>query len=257
MSAAVPDRPLIGVSASFHDFGDYGGVGVHRPLALAGGLPVILTRVPETLEAALDRLDAVVLAPGRDIDPARYGQAPDAKLAATEPDRDAFELELVPRALERGLPVLGMCRGIQVLNVALGGTLVQDLSLRPEWASHPSDPGWSAWKRVEHASLHGEPVAPHPRHPIAVEPGSALADALGSTTSEVSSFHHQALDRVAEPLRVVARAPDGLPEAVEIPGAQVLAAQWELQEEWRVDPGFLAVFERFVAAALARRARVL
>ena len=73
------------------------------------------------------RLDGVVLAPGRDIEPRRYGQEPGPSLAATEPERDAFELELVPRVLERGLPVLGMCRGIQVLNVALGGTLVQHL----------------------------------------------------------------------------------------------------------------------------------
>lgn len=245
-------RPLIAVSASFHDFGDYGGVGVHRPIALAGGLPVILSRVPGVLDAALDTVDALVLAPGRDIDPQAYGHAPRPELALTEPARDAFELELVPRALERGLPVLGMCRGIQILNVALGGTLVQHLGLRREWAEHPSDPTWSAWKEVEHASLHEQPPGPHPRHPIAIEPDSALAEALGATTAEVNSFHHQALDEVAGELSVVARAPDGVPEAVEIPGADVLAVQWELQEEWRIDRRFLAVFERFVAAARQR-----
>jgi putative glutamine amidotransferase len=247
-------RPLIGVSASFHDFGDYGGVGVHRPVVLAGGLPMVLSRVPEALGDTLDAVDGILLAPGRDIDPRRYGQAPHPRLAMTEPPRDAFELELVPAALARGLPILGMCRGIQVLNVALGGTLVQDLSLRAEWAQHPSDPGWSAWKRVEHASLHEDPPAPHPRHEIAIEPDSVLARAIGADGAEVNSFHHQALDRVADALTVVARSPDGLPEAVELAGADVLAVQWELQEEWRIDRRFLAVFEWFVAAAAARAA---
>jgi gamma-glutamyl-gamma-aminobutyrate hydrolase PuuD len=242
-------RPLIGISASYHDFGDYGAVGVPRPLVLAGAIPVVLPRVLDGLDATLDRLDGVVLAPGRDIDPACYGAAPSPSLAATEPERDRFELELVPRVLERGLPVLGMCRGIQILNVALGGTLVQHLGDHPEWGDHPSDPGWSAWKQVEHASLLQQPPAPHPRHAIDVEPGSRLAAALGGTRADVNSFHHQALDRIADGLRVTARAPDGVVEAVEIEGADVLAVQWELQEEWRIDPRFLRVFEWFVAAA--------
>jgi gamma-glutamyl-gamma-aminobutyrate hydrolase PuuD len=171
----------------------------------------------------------------------------------TEPRRDAFELELVERALDRGLPILGMCRGIQILNVALGGTLVQDLALKPEWADHPSDRGWMAWKDVEASALDGDaPVPTHPRHPISVEPGSRLHDALGVEEVEVNSFHHQALDVVAESLTVVARAPDGVVEAVELEGHDyVLAVQWELQEEWRVDRRFLATFAQLVEAASA------
>jgi putative glutamine amidotransferase len=238
-------RPVVGISASFHDFGDYGAVGVPRPLALAGLVPVILPRAVDALDATLDTLDGVVLAPGRDVHPSCYGQSPRPGLAAVEPERDRFELELVPRVLARGLPVLGMCRGIQILNVALGGTLVQDLSERAEWRAHPSDPGWSAWKRVEHASLLEEPPAPHPRHPIAIEPGSILAGALGTVSAEVNSFHHQALDVVADGLSVTAVAPDGVVEAVELGGAPVLAVQWELQEEWRIDPRFLGVFRWF------------
>jgi putative glutamine amidotransferase len=247
-------KPLIGVSVSFHDFGDYQGVGFQRPIALAGGLPLILSRVDGSLDDVLDACDGIALAGGRDIDPRRYGQEPHEKLAATEPRRDAFELELVRRALERGLPILGMCRGIQVLNVALGGTLVQDLSLVDKWASHPSDPGWSAWKEVERASLDGEPEVPaHPRHPIAIEPGSALHEALGVEEIEVDSFHHQAIDQVAPGLRVTARAPDGVVEAVELDGSSsVVAVQWELQEEWRVDRRFLRLFERFVAVSAGR-----
>jgi len=195
-----------------------------------------------------------VLGGGRDIEPGRYGQEPHAKLAPTDPDRDAFELELVERALDQGLPILGMCRGVQMLNVALGGTLVQDVSLRDEWSNHPTDPGWSIWRTVQAASLEGEEqVPPHPRHTIAIEPGSRLHRALGVTEAEVDSFHHQAIDRIAPDLSVVARAPDGVVEAVELEGEQyVLAVQWELQEEWRVDPRFLAPFERFVEAATER-----
>ena len=241
-------RPLIGVSASVHDFGDYGGVGVHRPILAAGGLPVALPQLVDAVGPILSAVDALVLAPGRDIEPSRYGQEPHSLLAATEPQRDAFELELVARALDRGLPILGMCRGVQVLNVALGGTLVQDVSLVA--TGHPSDPGWVRWKEVEAASVAGAPVPPHPRHSIDIEPESMLARALGTTSIEVNSFHHQAIDEVGDGLAVVARSTsDGLPEAVELPGRPVLAVQWELQEEWRVDPRFTAVFEWFVGAA--------
>jgi gamma-glutamyl-gamma-aminobutyrate hydrolase PuuD len=132
--------------------------------------------------------------------------------------------------------------------VALGGTLVQDVSLVSP--GHPSDPGWARWKEVERASLTGAPVPPHPRHEISITSGSLLASVLGTTTIEVSSFHHQAIDRVGSGLEVVARGrDDGLAEAVEMPGRPVLAVQWELQEEWRVDPRFAAVFDWFVRTA--------
>ena len=247
-------KPVIGLSLGLFDFGDYAGVGFQRPLALAGGVGFGLPRVSGYLEDALDACDGIVLGGGRDIDPSFYGQAPSEHLTYTEPRRDAFELDLVESALDRGLPILGMCRGIQMLNVALGGTLVQDVALKPEWAEHPSDRGWKAWKEVERASLEGEEEVPeHPRHPISVEPGSLLHAALGVDEIEVDSFHHQALDAVAPDLRVVARAPDGLVEAVELDGdGYLLAVQWELQEEWRVDRRFLEPFAQFVEAARAR-----
>ncbi len=248
-------RPLIGVSAGFHDFGDYGGVGVQRPVLAAGGLPVTLAQLPDAIEPALDVLDGVILAPGRDIEPRRYGQDPHELLAATDPQRDAFELLLAASALERGLPILGMCRGIQLLNVALGGTLAQDVSLLVD--DHPTDPGWRAWKRVEKASLSEAPVPEHPRHDISITAGSLLGQALGTTTISVSSFHHQAIDRPGDGLSVVARSPDGVPEAIELPGRPVLAVQWELQEEWRVDPRFLGVWEWFVSAAVGQRSATL
>jgi putative glutamine amidotransferase len=248
-------KPVIGLSLGLHDFGDYGGVGFQRPLALAGGVGLGLPRVDGHLDDALDVCDGILLGGGRDIDPSYYGQEPTDHLSHTDPRRDAFELELVERALERGMPILGMCRGIQILNVVLGGTLVQDVALKPEWGDHPSDRGWKAWKEVERSSLEAEePVPEHPRHQISIEPGSRLHAALGVDEIEVDSFHHQALDTVAPELRVVARAPDGVIEAVELEtDGYVLAVQWELQEEWRVDRRFLEPFAQFVEAASDNR----
>jgi putative glutamine amidotransferase len=242
-------RPLIGVSASLHDFGDYGGVGIQRPLFAAGAMPVMLAQLPEAIDATLERLDAVVLAPGRDLDPARYGQHPDPLLAPTEPRRDEFELALVPAALERGLPLLGVCRGMQVLNVARGGTLVQDVRLAERWREHPSDPGWRAWKLMERSALNGDDVPAHPRHEIAISRPSILASALRTTEATVNSFHHQALGRLGERVRATAVAPDGVVEAIELESRPVLGVQWELQEEWCVDRRFLRVFEWFVEAS--------
>jgi putative glutamine amidotransferase len=250
-------KPVVGLSLGLHDFGDYAGVGFQRPLALVGGVGFALPRVDGHLDDALDACDGILLGGGRDIDPSRYGQEPTEHLSTTEPLRDAYELDLVERSLDRRLPILGMCRGIQILNVALGGTLVQDVSLKPAWGEHPCDRGWEAWKEVERSSLAGEETVPrHPRHRISIEPGSRLHEALGTDEIEVDSFHHQALDRVATDLTVVARAPDGVVEAVELDGdAYVLAVQWELQEEWRVDRRFLAPFAQFVAAAERERSR--
>jgi putative glutamine amidotransferase len=139
-----------------------------------------------------------------------------------------------------------------MLNVALGGTLVQDVSLVSE--SHPSDPGWRSWKQVEAASLDDAPLPPHPRHEITIEPGSALAQALGTTAIAVNSFHHQAIDQLGDGLTVVASSADGVIEAIELPGLGVLAVQWELNEEWRIDPRFMRVFEWFVEVARSARA---
>jgi len=251
----VTARGLVAVSASQHDFGDYGAVGVAGPLLAAGLVPLSLPQIEDAIGPALDQVQGVVLAPGRDMDPSFYGQEPDALLAATEPQRDRFELALVPTALDRGLPILGICRGMQVLNVALGGTLVQDVRLREQWREHPSDPGWHRWKEVERSRLAGIEVPPHPRHPIEVSADSHLFTALGVEEVTVNSFHHQAVDVLGEGIRATAVAPDGVVEAIELDGASVLAVQWELQEEWRIDPRFTAVFEWFAAAVGVLAAR--
>jgi putative glutamine amidotransferase len=249
-------RPILALSVSMHDFGDYGGVGVQRPLFEAGGLPMMLPQLPESIDASLERVDGLVLAPGRDIDPARYGEEPDPLLAPTEPRRDEFEFAILPAALERGIPVLGICRGMQIINVGLGGTMVQDVTLRDEWQQHPSDPGWTAWKQMEKVALESrERIPDHPRHRIAIAEPSILASALGRNEASVNSFHHQAVGELGDGLRATAVAPDGVIEAIELEGLPVLGVQWELQEEWRLDPSFRAVFRWFVEAASSYAAR--
>lgn len=245
-------RPLIGVSVGFHDFGDYQGVGFQRPIALAGGTPLILSRVEGTLDDMLDAVQAVAIGGGRDIEPHRYGQEPHELLGVVDPHRDEFELELVMKAIARRLPLLGMCRGVQIINVALGGSLVQDVGLRPEWELHPTDRGWSRWKEVERASLLDQPDVPeHPRHTMRITAGSRLHAALGVEEIDVDSFHHQAIDELGSGLVVTGLAEDGVVEVIESidPEHFVLGAQCELQEAWRVDERFLAVFRGFVDAA--------
>jgi putative glutamine amidotransferase len=241
-------KPLIGVSAGFHGYGDYAGVGYQRALVMAGAVPMIFSRVEGGLDDQLDRVGGVMLAAGHDIDPGRYGQQPHALLGPLDAARDRFELELVERAIDRGLPVLGTCRGMQMLNVALGGTLVQDLSLVEAWRLHPSDPTGRLWRRFQDATMTGTAIPDHPRHPIAPASGSRLHDLLGDDVS-VDSFHHQAVDAVAPGLIASARAPDGVIEAIEMPGRFVLGMQCELHEEWRVEPRVQTVVEAFVAAA--------
>ena len=245
-------KPVIGISIGFHDDGDYLAVGFARPISAAGGIPTILPRVPGALDDVLSVCDGLLLSGGRDILPGHYGQEPTEALGDTDPRRDAFELALARCALDRGMPILGICRGMQVLNVALGGTLHQDVNDVDKWAKHPSDKSLTAWRALLASTLDGgQPPTDYPRHPVVVAEDSLLHRAVGTTTLEVSSFHHQALDRIAPPLRVTAYAPDGVPEAVEGEGF-VLGMQWETHEDARFNPAHARVFEQFVASADTR-----
>jgi putative glutamine amidotransferase len=181
----------------------------------AGGLPVALA--PEELSAAdvealCARIDALLLIGGADLDPASFGAAPTERTELTTPLRDAFELALARAALDRDLPVLGICRGLQILNAATGGTLHHHL-LDSEFAEHRPLPG----------SLGEETY-----HLVEVEPGSLLAEVDESGSLTVNSHHHQGVDRVGAGGRVVASSlPDGAVEAVEWPRCRfALGVQW-------------------------------
>ncbi|CAN5320563.1 hypothetical protein BH20ACT8_BH20ACT8_02110 [soil metagenome] len=165
----------------------------------AGGRPVLLPPTASPEERTLDALDAVVFAGGADIAPQLYQRPNNDAIAELRPDRDHTESLLLRGALERNLPVLGICRGMQLLNVARGGALVADLG--------------------ERRGVHHTTGGTFTRHAVAVDPGSRLASIVG-TQLEVSSHHHQAPDIVGRGLTAVAWSPDGVVEAVEDPDAR-------------------------------------
>ncbi|HJS94954.1 MAG TPA: gamma-glutamyl-gamma-aminobutyrate hydrolase family protein [Solirubrobacteraceae bacterium] len=181
------------------------------PLQRAGGVAVLLavdTRAPLEL---LDRIDGLLLIGGADIDPAAYGTPRDSATEATYPDRDGFEIALLRAALGRGLPVLGICRGMQLLNIALGGTLVQDLVAAD--GSHPH-------RRVR-GTFEGND------HTVRLEPGSLAARSVGEELHLAHCHHHQAVDALGDGLVVSGRAEDGVTEAIELAdGGWGLGVQW-------------------------------
>ena len=200
----------------------------------AVGAPSILSPLagPAAAGALLDGLDALVLSGGADVDPARYGRAPHPKLGTVEHERDAFELALVAEARSRALPVLAICRGLQLVNVALGGTLWQDLP--SELAPHPQ-----SRTRTERA------------HEVRVTAGGRLAEALGTGSLRVNSFHHQATRDLAPGLVASAHAADGVIEGIESAGDWwLLGVQWHPEEFWaEAQAPDLGLFRALAAAA--------
>ena len=251
-----PRRPLVAISESFADYGDYVGYGYGRPLLAAGALPFLLPyyeREDERVDL-LDHVDALVLAGGRDIEARRYGREESHPLQGEPvPHLDELELSYARLAVEKAVPILGVCRGCQVLNVAFGGTLYGDLSEFPEGGADHPGAKWAEWRALVAATLEGRERPPHPTHPIDVKPGSLLARHFGDRYV-VDSYHHQGIDRLGDGLEAVAWAPHRVIEAVEMPEASafVLGVQWEIHEEWQDDPRMLGIWQAFVEAARGR-----
>lgn len=215
-----------------------------RAVQAAGGIPVLLTPhfTPEVQAALWQRLDGLLLTGGGDIDPARFGEARHPTVDDVSPARDALEIGLTHRALDDAVPLFAICRGIQVLNVALGGTLVQDI---------PSE--------IPGALTHGQ-QAPRdePTHPVKVMgEGTRLGRVLGALEVEVNSMHHQAIKRLGDGLTPVAWAPDGVVEGVEMPGDErfVLGVQWHPEELVGRDAAARNLFAAIVDAARRRTRR--
>jgi putative glutamine amidotransferase len=236
-------RPLVGVTIScdgrrpgfFSLRQDY-----VRSIEKAGGLPVVLTP-GAAAEAAelLERIEGLVLTGGGDIDPALYGQERHASVSEVQPERDAFEVALARRALDRDVPLLAICRGHQVLNVATGGTLIQDIASSLAGAEN-HDPERERWELS---------------HDVRIRPGSQLARILGRDRVAVNSFHHQAVKDLGEGLEATAWAVgDGVVEAIEAPDRRfAVGVQWHPESFWNRPGGFAPLFEAFVGAAAGRR----
>ena len=187
---------------------------VQRTGAIAVLLPVD-TRAPAEL---LERVDALLLIGGADVEPTIYGAQSDPATEATYPERDEFEIALLRGAIARSIPVLGICRGVQVINVALGGTLVQDLIDAD--GSHPHRKSLGSFQGSEHE--------------VFLEPGSLATDAAGEQRHVVRCHHHQAIDRLGDGLAVSGRAADGVVEAVEAAdGRWLLGVQWHPEADER------------------------
>lgn len=207
-----------------------------RAIEAAGGIPVVMPPLElAAVSPLLDRLSGICLSGGPDLDPAAYGTQRSPHLGPTEPDLDRFELAVAREALTRGLPTLAICRGMQAVNVARGGTLHQHLPERENSsiAHRQAGPG----ERVTHA--------------VEVEPGTQLARVLGRRRHRVNSFHHQAVHRLGRGLRAVAWAPDGVVEALEADGTRFLVGvQWHA-ECLVARRSQMALFGAFVEAARA------
>jgi putative glutamine amidotransferase len=190
-----------------------------QAVARAGGLPVHLPRDADP-EALVARLDAVVVAGGQDVDPRRYGRQPTVRSTRLDPDRDEFELSIVRAALASDVPLVGVCRGAHLLNVACGGTLIEDLE---------------AVQRIEHTLV----LYPPERrvHEVRLTPGTVAHEVYGDAL-RVNSFHHQAMDELGDGVVSSGRAPDGVIEAIEVGGARAVGVQWHPEMLAGVDPLF-------------------
>jgi putative glutamine amidotransferase len=203
----------------------------------AGGIPVLLPHGEPHLLDMLPLLDGVILSGGGDVDPALYNGQAHETIYMIDPERDSSEIELAKRVVMLELPLLPICRGTQVLNVALGGTLIEHL---------PDEVG----NDILHRALPRAPAA----HPIRVEPNSKLAQIMGRTEVSIASWHHQAVRKLAPGLQATAYAPDGTIEAIEMPGHPWLVAlQWHPELTAADDPTQQAIFNALVEVARRRK----
>ncbi|MBM3214076.1 gamma-glutamyl-gamma-aminobutyrate hydrolase family protein [Candidatus Poribacteria bacterium] len=198
-----------------------------------GGVPLLISPAIRNVQRLAQALDGILLVGGGDINPSRYGAQRHPSVYSTDDERDELEVSLTRAFIDAGKPILGICRGIQMLNVALHGDLIQHLpDVRVQDIDHagfPSPPGW---------------------HAVTLEPDSLAAKVFQQAAFDVTTWHHQAVGKLGDGLRVVGAAPDGIVEAVELPDHPwCLGVQWHPEIDAGVDPTQQRLFTRFVAAA--------
>lgn len=244
-------RPLVAISASTRTTDGTERVRLNQAYVTAaedaGLVPIVIPPLTDTsaVHRILDTVAGLVLSGGEDVDPSHYGAERHPATGSAHRDRDACELELARWAQRRSVPTLAICRGVQLLNVSLGGTLIQDIPTQ-----------------VPDAELHDDAPRDARVHDIRIASDSELARALGATSIRVNSIHHQALDRVADGLRVTASASDGVIEGVEWSDSDwwALGVQWHPEEltrtteEWdrRLFHAFAAVCRAYAAQRAPR-----
>lgn len=239
MSVYAQKSPIIGVSSVANESSTSAPLTYINSIKRAGGVPLVIPMTSDTVELAriLEVIDGLVMTGGEDIDPLKwFNEEPVRALGKIAPERDEFDITLIRMAVEKGLPVLAICRGEQALNVALGGTLYQDI---------PSQVDGTFVKHSQNApSTYGT-------HTIDIDKNSKLYTILGFESVAVNSFHHQAVKDVAEGFKITARAKDGVVEAIEKEGDQfVVGVQFHPEGMVsRGDDTFLPLFEAFVEAS--------
>jgi gamma-glutamyl-gamma-aminobutyrate hydrolase PuuD len=218
-------------------FWNVGGYGVPEnyiaAVRRAGGRPTLLLPGDDTpVEEMLEPFGALLLVGGGDVEPSRYGRKAHAEVYGVEPDRDGLEIALLRNADRREMPTLAICRGMQVMNVAFGGTLVQHLPDHPEYLAH--------------GTPSGQDLA---RHIVKLAPGSRIAEAAGAEVLSCSTHHHQAVDGLGDGVSATGWSEDGLVEAVEREGGWMLGVQWHPEDNAENDPAQQAVFDALIAGA--------
>ncbi|WP_018132980.1 gamma-glutamyl-gamma-aminobutyrate hydrolase family protein [Effusibacillus pohliae] len=237
-------QPVIGITSTLVKINEFSeGVYVHqdyhRAIVAAGGLPLVLPLTdPDSFSRLIDLCDGVIFSGGEDVDPQQYGAEPQQHLGPIHPQRDRVEVAAVRYTIGAGKPLLAICRGAQVLNVALGGTLYQDL---------PSEyPG-----ALQHSQKAARGVD---THWVELAEGSYLHRIFGQTQIRVNSLHHQAIRQAAAGLVVTGTASDGVIEAVEAPGCVfTIGVQWHPESMAERDPLMQALFREFVDQSRAAK----
>ncbi|MCM3727824.1 gamma-glutamyl-gamma-aminobutyrate hydrolase family protein [Neobacillus cucumis] len=236
------NKPIIGITGAYVNHNQFmEGVYVHhdyhKTVAANGGIPIILPYI--NAELAIETMplcDGIILSGGEDVDPLYYGEDPHPQLGPTTPERDLAEIAIAKYALDNNIPLLAICRGIQILNVALGGTLIQDI---PSQVKEP----------IQHSQ---QVTRSRDTHSVNIQKDSKLFQILDTEQVRVNSLHHQSINKVAKDLRVVADSSDGIVEAVEYiyPNTFTVGVQWHPESMAGTNDQMNNLFVEFIKSCL-------